>query len=27
VVRSPAERLTPGEHVIRAGKKWARVRV
>lgn len=27
VVRSPAERLAPGEHVIRAGKKWARVRV
>jgi len=27
VVKSPAERLAPGEHVIRAGKKWARVRV
>jgi tyrosyl-tRNA synthetase len=27
VVKSPAERLGPGEHVIRAGKKWARVRV
>ncbi|MEJ5369203.1 MAG: tyrosine--tRNA ligase [Bryobacteraceae bacterium] len=27
VVKSPAERLPPGEHVLRAGKKWARVRV
>lgn len=27
VVKSPAERLPPGEHVVRAGKKWARVRV
>jgi ribosomal 50S subunit-recycling heat shock protein len=27
VIRSPAERLAPGEHVIRAGKKWARVRI
>ncbi len=27
VVRSPAERLPPGEHLIRAGKRWARIRV
>jgi tyrosyl-tRNA synthetase len=27
VIQSPAERLTAGEHVIRAGKKWARVRI
>jgi tyrosyl-tRNA synthetase len=27
VVRSPAQRLEPGEHLIRAGRKWARVRV
>lgn len=27
VIRTPAHRLTPGEHVIRAGKKWAKVQV
>ncbi|GIU74282.1 MAG: tyrosine--tRNA ligase [Bryobacteraceae bacterium] len=27
VVRAPAQRLRAGEHVIRAGKKWARVRI
>jgi tyrosyl-tRNA synthetase len=27
VIRTPAHRLPPGEHVIRAGKKWARVQI
>lgn len=27
VVRAPAHRLPPGEHILRAGRKWARVRV
>ncbi len=27
IVKSPAQRLEPGEHILRAGKKWARVSV
>lgn len=27
VIRTPAHRLPPGEHVIRAGKKWAKVQL
>ncbi|MBL0157621.1 MAG: tyrosine--tRNA ligase [Bryobacterales bacterium] len=27
VVKSPSQKLEPGEHILRAGKKWARVSV
>lgn len=27
VIKSPSQRLEPGEHVLRVGKKWARVKV